>query len=91
VGPWSYTVQYLGGELPDGAVTTFLFFASLWALIASSAMMTLLTNFGNDPGVLSVMRSYSLVEWPIMKRSFFLASMSTWSGTYCARWLNNFE
>jgi hypothetical protein len=30
--------------------------------IASSAMMTFLTNFGNDPLVLSAMRSYNFVE-----------------------------
>jgi hypothetical protein len=49
VGPWWYTVWYLGGALPDGAATAFLFFASLCAQIASSVMMTLLTNSGNDP------------------------------------------
>jgi hypothetical protein len=32
----------------------------------------------------SAMRSYSLVQRPIMKRSFFFLLVSTWSGTYCA-------
>jgi hypothetical protein len=91
VGPWWYTVRYLGGALPDGAATTFLFFMSLFAWIASSVVMTLLTNSGNDPPVLSAMRSCSLVERPIMKRSFFLSSVSTWSDAYCPRWLNNLE
>jgi hypothetical protein len=77
--------------LPDGAATAFRFFVSLWARIASSTMMTLLTNSGNEPPVLSAMRSYSLVERPSMMWSFLLSSVSTWSGTYCARWLNNFE
>jgi hypothetical protein len=53
--------------------------------------MTLLTNSGNDPPVLGAMRSCSLVERPIMKRSFFLSSVSTWSDAYCPRWLNNLE
>jgi hypothetical protein len=70
---------------------TFLFFVSLCARIASSVMMTLLINSGNDPPVLSAMRSCSLVERPIMKRSFFLSSVSTWFGAYCARWLNSLE
>jgi hypothetical protein len=70
---------------------TFLFFASLCARIASSVMMTLLTNSGNDPPVLIAMRSCSLVERPTMKRSFFLSSMSTWSGAYYARWLNSLD
>jgi hypothetical protein len=35
--------------------------------IASSAMMTLLLNSGNDPPVLSAMCSCSFVERPIMK------------------------
>jgi uncharacterized membrane protein len=52
----------LRGALPDGAATVFLFFVSLWVRIASSAMMTFLTNFGNDPLVLSAMRSYNFVE-----------------------------
>jgi hypothetical protein len=52
---------------------------------------SLLTNSGNDPPVLSTMHSYSLVERPIMKRSFFLSSVSTWPSAYCARWLNSFE
>jgi hypothetical protein len=33
----------------------------------------------------------SLVERPIMKRSFFFSSVSTWSGAYCTRWLNCLE
>jgi hypothetical protein len=49
--------------------------------------MTLLTNSGYVPPVLSAMRSCSLVERPIMKRSF-LSSVSTWLGAYCTRWLN---
>jgi hypothetical protein len=59
--------------------------------ITLSAMMTLLMKSGNDPLVSSAMRSYSLVERPIMKRSFFLSSVSTWFSTYCARWLNSFK
>jgi hypothetical protein len=55
------------------------------ARMASSAIMTLLTNYGNIPPVLSAMRSRSLVERPIMKWSFFLSSVSTWSGAYCTR------
>jgi hypothetical protein len=62
-----------------------------WYTIWYLAMMTLLTNSGNDPPVLSTMRSYSFMERPIMKRSFFLSSVSTSTGAYCARWLNNFE
>jgi hypothetical protein len=77
VGPWWYTVRYLGGALSDGATTTFPFFASLWVQITSSTMMTLLTNSGNDPSMLIAIRSYSLVERSIMKRSFFLSSVST--------------
>jgi nitrate/nitrite transporter NarK len=84
VGPWWYTVRYLGGALADRAITSFLFFASLWAWITVSMMMTLLTNSGNDPPVLSAIRSYSLVERSIMKRS-------TWSGAYYVKWLNNLE
>jgi hypothetical protein len=42
------------------------------------------------PPVLSAMHSCSLVERPIMKQSFF-SSVSTWSGTYCVRWLNCLE
>jgi uncharacterized membrane protein len=91
VRPWWYTVWYFGGALLDGAATTFLFLVSLWAWIASSVIMTLLTNSENVPPVLSVMRSYSLVERPIMKRSFFFSSVSTWSSAYCARWLNWLE
>jgi uncharacterized membrane protein len=91
VGPWWYTVRYFIGALLDGAATTFLFLVSLWARIASSAIMTLLMNSRNVPLVLSAMRSYSLVERPIMKRSFFFSSVSTWSGAYCARWLNCLE
>jgi uncharacterized membrane protein len=71
VGPWWYTVRYFGGALLDGAATTFLYLVSLCARIASSAIMTLLMNSGNVPLVLSAMRSYSLVERPIMKWSFF--------------------
>jgi hypothetical protein len=66
VGPWWYTIQYLVGALPDGAAMTFPFFASLCVRITSFVMTTLLTNSGNDPPVLSAMRSYSLVERPIM-------------------------
>jgi uncharacterized membrane protein len=91
VEPWWYTVRYFGGALLDGAVTTFLFLVSLWARIASSAIITLLSNSGNVPPVLSIMRSCSLVERPIIKRSFFFSSMSTWSGAYYARWLNCLE
>jgi hypothetical protein len=91
VGPWWYTVQYFGGALLDGAATTFLFLVSLWARIASSTIITLLTNFGNVPPVLSTMRSCSLVERPIIKWSFFFSSVSTWSGAYCARLLNYLE
>jgi hypothetical protein len=43
------------------------------------------------PSVLSAMRSCSLVERSIMKRSFFFSSVSTWSGAYCDRWLNCLE
>jgi hypothetical protein len=84
VEPWWYTVQYFRGALLDGAATTFLFLVSLWAWITSSVIMTLLTNSGNVPPVVSAMRSYSLVQRPIMKRSFFFLLVSTWSGTYCA-------
>jgi hypothetical protein len=91
VEPWWYTVRYFRGALPDGVATTFLFLVSLWVRMVSSTIMTLLTNFGNIALVLSVMRSYSLVERPIMKRSFFLLSVSTWFGAYCARWLNCLE
>jgi hypothetical protein len=56
-----------GRSIADGATTTFLLFASLWVCLASSTMMTLLTNSGNDPSMLSTMRSCSLVERPIMK------------------------
>jgi uncharacterized membrane protein len=88
VGPWWYTVRYFGGALLDGAATTFLFLVSLWARMASSTIMTLLTNSGNVPPVLSAMRSYSLVVRLIMKWSFFFSSVSTWSSAYCTRWLN---
>jgi hypothetical protein len=89
VGPGWYTIRYFGGALLDGAATTFLFLVSLWARIASSAIMTLLMNSGNVPSVLSVMRYCSLVERPIMKWSFFFfSSVSTWSDAYCGRWLN---
>jgi hypothetical protein len=91
VGPWWYTVRYFEGALLDGAATTFLFLVSLWARIASSAIMTLLINSGNVPPVLSSMRSCSLVERPIIKRSFFFSSVPTWSNAYCARWLNYLE
>jgi hypothetical protein len=91
VGPWWYTVRYFGGELLDGAATTFLFLVSLWARMASSAIMKLLMNSGNVPPVLSVMHSCSLVERPIMKGSFFFSSVSTWSDAYYARWLNCLE
>jgi uncharacterized membrane protein len=88
---WWYTVRYFGGALLDGTATTFLFLVSLWAQIASSAIITLLTNSRNVFPVLSAMRSCSLVERPIIKRSFFFSSVSTWSGAYCARWLNYLE
>jgi hypothetical protein len=91
VGPWWYTVRYFGGELLDGAATTFLFLVFLGAQIASSTIITLLTNSGNVPPVLSAMRSCSLVERPIMKRSFFFSSVFTWSDAYYARWLNCLE
>jgi uncharacterized membrane protein len=91
VEPWWYTVRYFRGALLDGAIITFLFLVSLRARIASSAMMILMTNSGNVLPVLSVMRSCSLVERQIMKRSFFFSSVSTWSGAYYTRWLNNLE
>jgi hypothetical protein len=91
VGPWWYTIRYFGGALLHGAATTFLLLVSLWARMASSAIMMLLTNSGNVPPVLSAMRSCSLVERPIMKRSFFFSSVSTWFSTYYARWLNCLE
>jgi hypothetical protein len=91
VGPWWYTILYFRGALLDGAATTFLFLISLWARMASSAIMTLLTNSGNVPPVLSVMRYCSLVERPIMKWSFFFSSVSTWSSAYCARWFYYLE
>jgi uncharacterized membrane protein len=74
---WRYTVRYFGGALLDGVATAFLFLVSLWARMSSFAIMMLLTNSKNVPPVLSVMRSYSLVERPIMKRSFFFSSVST--------------
>jgi hypothetical protein len=88
---WWYIVQYFGGALPDGAATTFLFLVCLWARMTSSMIMTLLANSGNVPTVLSVMRSYNLVERPIIKRSFFFSFVSTWSDAYCAMWLNCLE
>jgi hypothetical protein len=91
VGLWWYTVRYFRGALLDGAATTFLFLVFLWAWMASSTIMTLLMNSGNVPPMLSAMRSYSLVERSIMKRSFFFSSVSTWSGAYYARWLNCLE
>jgi hypothetical protein len=63
----------------------------LCAWIASSTIMTLLTNSGNVCPVLSAKHSCSLVERPIMKRTFFFSSVPTWSGAYCARWLNYLE
>jgi hypothetical protein len=68
VEPWWYTVRYFRGALLDGAVTTFPFLVSSWARMASSAIITLLMNSGNVPPVLSAMRSYSLVERPIMRK-----------------------
>jgi hypothetical protein len=91
VEPWWYTVRYFGGALPDGVATTFLFLVSLWTRMALSAIMTFLMNSGNVPPVLSAMRSCNLVERLIMKWSFFLLSVSTWSGAYYARWLNCLE
>jgi uncharacterized membrane protein len=91
VGPWWYIIRYFGGALPDGTTTSFLFLVSLWVRIASSVIMTLLTNSRNVPPVLSAMRSCSLVERLIMKRSFFLSTVSTWSGAYYVRWLNCLE
>jgi uncharacterized membrane protein len=84
---WWYTVRYFRGALLDGAATAFVFLVSLWARMASSVIMTLLTNSGKVPPVLSAMRSCSLVERRIMKRSFFFSSVSTWFGAYYARWL----
>jgi uncharacterized membrane protein len=77
VEPWWYTVRYFGEALLDGVATTFFFLVSLWARMSSSVIMTLLTNSRNVPPVLSAMRSYSLVQRPIMKRSFFFSSVST--------------
>jgi uncharacterized membrane protein len=77
VEPWWYTIRYFRGALPNGAVIAFLFLVSIWAQIASSVIMTLLTNSGNVPLVLSAMHSCSLVERPIMKWSFFFSSVST--------------
>jgi uncharacterized membrane protein len=91
VEPWWYTIWYFGGALLDGASIAFLFLVSLWARVASSAIMTLLTNSRNVPPMLSAMLYCSLVERPIMKRSFFFSSVSTWSDAYCARWLNCLE
>jgi hypothetical protein len=91
VGPWWYTVQYFKGALLDVAITAFLFLVFMWAWIASSVIMTLLMNSGNVHPMLSAMRSCSLVERPIMKRSFFFSSVSTWFSAYCARWLNCLE
>jgi hypothetical protein len=90
VEPWWYTVLYFGGTLPNIAATTFLFLVSLRAWITSSVVMTLLTNSGNVPPVLSAMRYCNLVERLIMKRSFF-SSVSTWSDIYYARLLNTLE
>jgi hypothetical protein len=78
VEPWWYTVRYFRGALPDRVTTAFLFLVFLWAQIASSVIMTLLTNSENVPLVLSVMHFCNLVERPIMKQSF-LSSVSTWS------------
>jgi hypothetical protein len=88
---WWYTVRYFGGALLDRAAIIFLFLVSLWARMASSVIMTLLMNSRNVPPVFSAMRSYSLLERLIMKRSFFFSLVSTWSGAYCARWLNCLE
>jgi hypothetical protein len=63
----------------------------LVGVIASFTIMMLLTNSGNVLPVLSAMHSCSLEERPIMMWSFFLLSVSTWSGAYCARWLNCLE
>jgi hypothetical protein len=91
VGLCWYTIRYFGGALLDGAVIAFLFLVSLWARMASSVIMMFLMNSRNAPPLLSTMRSCSLVERPIMKRSFFFSSVSTWSDAYCARWLNYLE
>jgi hypothetical protein len=91
VGLCWYTIRYFGGALLDGAVIAFLFLVSLWARMASSMIMMFLMNSRNVPPLLSTMRSCSLVERPIMKRSFFFSSVSTWSDAYCARWLNYLE
>jgi hypothetical protein len=91
VEPWWYTIRYFGGAPPDRAATTFLFLVSLWVWMTSSAIVTLLMNSGNVPPALSTKRSCSLVERSIMKRSFCLSSVSTWSSTYYAKWLNCLE
>jgi hypothetical protein len=88
---WWYNIRYFRGALPDGAAIAFLFLVFLWAWMALSAIMTLLTNSRNVPPVLNAMRFCSLVERPIMKQSFFLSSVSTWSSAYDARWLNYLE
>jgi hypothetical protein len=77
------TTRWSGHNLP---LLSFLV-----ARMASSTIMTLLTNSRNVPSVLSAKRSYSLVERPIMKRSFFFSSVSTWSSAYYAKWLNCLE
>jgi hypothetical protein len=55
-------------------------------------MMALLRNSRNVSLVLSNDRhSLSLVDKPLMKLAFFLASISTCLGAYSAKWLNNLE
>jgi hypothetical protein len=56
VEPWWYTIRYFGEALPEGVATTFLFLVSLWARMASSVIMMLLTNSENVPLVLSFVR-----------------------------------
>jgi hypothetical protein len=91
VEPWWYTVWYFGGALLDGAVTAFLFLVFLWVRMASSTIMTLLTNSGNVPPVVGAMRYCSLEERTILKWSFFFSSVSTSFGTYCVMWLTFLE
>jgi hypothetical protein len=57
--------------------------------VTPSVMITLLTNSRNDPLVLIARRSCSFMERPFIKQYFFFSSVSTYSGAYCTRWLNN--
>jgi hypothetical protein len=91
VGRGGYATRYFGRALPDGAAIAYHFLTSLLAHMTLSAMMALLRNSGKVQPVLSNRCSVSLVDEPLMKLAFFLASISTCSGAYYAKWLNSLE